>query len=156
MVVEFDAPKEYSFPESKLGLQSLDNTAKLVKSKGRANIWKTNINSLSADALKLLDQTQSPKIRYSPVFRSKKNGFIMALPGNIVIEFLSYWSDNQIENWLATKGFKPIKKLDISERNFYEIETPAGIASLNIANLLIGQEGVVSSSPNWWREAVPK
>ncbi|WP_420626626.1 hypothetical protein [Candidatus Poriferisodalis sp.] len=40
--------------------------------------------------------------------------------------------------------------------NGYFVETEPGFPSLNLANSLATQDGVVLSSPNWWTELVTK
>ncbi|TGN17107.1 hypothetical protein [Leptospira idonii] len=154
LLAEFGAPEEHTSPKSKSGVRALDKNAGLVRIKGRTNIWKTNAQGGSVSTSKSLNQ--SKRIGYSPVFRSSQDGTLLALPGNIIVEFSPSLSHSHIENWLAMKGLRPVKKLEIANRNFYEVETPAGVPALNLANSLVGQEGVVSSSPNWWREVSPK
>ncbi len=154
MLAEFGNPIQPNDNGARSAVKSSDSSASLVKSHGNLNLWKTNSKSGSVAVAKSLNSNS--KIGYSPVFRTGKSGSLLALPGNILVEFDETMSDAKIETFLLSKGLRIKKKLDIPGRNFYEVETPAGVASLNLANTLFGQPGVISSSPNWWREAVAK
>ena len=44
-----------------------------------------------------------------------------------------------------------VEKLGFIENGFF-IETDPGFPSLDLANALAPQEGVLISSPNWWTE----
>ncbi|WP_411824409.1 hypothetical protein [Leptospira sp. 'Mane'] len=154
LLAEFGAPPEYRDAKSKSGIRSLDGNANLVKGKGMVNIWKTGADGGAVGASKTLNRSRS--ITYSPVFMHSKGSGLLALPGNIIVDFSTSMTDKQVENFLASKGLRSLKKIEILNHNFYEVETPAGVSALNIANSLVGQSGVVSSSPNWWREAAAK
>lgn len=154
MLAEFGNPVQPNDNGSRSAVKSSDSSASLVKTHGNLNLWRTNAKSGSVAVAKSLNSNS--KIGYSPVFRTGKSGPLLALPGNILMEFEESMSESKIETFLLGKGLRIKKKLDIPGRNFYEIETPAGVASLNLANSLYGQPGVISSSPNWWREAVAK
>ncbi len=156
LVAEFGVPANSTSQKSNISSPILiaDPKADLLRKQGNVHIWKTNAQGGSVSTSKSLNQ--SKRIGYSPVFRSSQDGTLLALPGNIIVEFSPSLSHSHIENWLAMKGLRPVKKLEIANRNFYEVETPAGVPALNLANSLVGQEGVVSSSPNWWREVSPK
>ena len=91
-----------------------------------------------------------------PVFRSE-SGELMTLPGGVLLVLDPEWSEAQVNSFLSENG---IKQDRLSELNFaangYFIETEPGFPSLNLANTLAALDGVVISSPNWGREAVPK
>ncbi len=154
LIAEFGAPSEYTETKSTLGVRSLDSTATVLRKSGTASIWKTKAKGNPVSAAKTLNGSGS--IRYSPLFTSMQGSSYLALPGNIIVDFQTSWSRDKVENFLASKGLRAVNKLEMLGHNYYEVETPAGAASLNIANSLYGQEGVVSSSPNWWRDVVAK
>ncbi|TGL60329.1 hypothetical protein EHQ58_07490 [Leptospira ognonensis] len=135
-------------------LVKADANAKLIRSHGQINIWKTNGQGGAVGISKSLNQSQNQG--YSPIFRSLKGSANLALPGNIIVELERGITEKQAEVFFGSKGLRIFKKHELDGRNFYEVETPAGAASLNIANSLYGQSGVISSSPNWWREVTAK
>lgn len=153
VLAEFGAhPDTVSKPE-KSAVRGLDKNASLLKNKGSVNLWKTNASGGSLGASKSLNKSSNGK--YSPVFESSQ-GANLALPGNIIVELETSITEKQAEVFFGSKGLRIFKKHELDGRNFYELETPAGAASLNIANSLFGQTGVISSTPNWWREVVAK
>ncbi|MBX7101158.1 MAG: hypothetical protein K1X89_25810 [Myxococcaceae bacterium] len=82
-------------------------------------------------------------------------GRLMALPGGIVVTFKPEWTDAQVREWSAAKGYPVRQKLAITG-NWYVLGTPAGQASLDAANAVHQSGEVVSASPNWWLETVTK
>jgi len=138
----------------KSAVQKVDQSAELIKTSGIVNLWKTNGKDGSIGVSKTLND--SNQNGYSPVFKTVKGSTLLALPGNIIVELEPSISQKQAEVFFGSKGLRIFKKLELGDRNFYEVETPAGAASLNLANSLVGQPGVISSTPNWWREVTAK
>ena len=91
-----------------------------------------------------------------PVFRSE-SGELMTLPGGVILVFESGMDSTAIDAFFTSHAIDSaaVEELDYLP-NAYFIETPAGLASLTLANRLAGQDGVELSSPNWWVERVPK
>ena len=91
-----------------------------------------------------------------PVFRSA-SGSIMTLPGGVLLVFDEQWDQPRINTFVATNGIDKgsIRALDFTPNAFF-IDTAPGLASLELANALAAEEGVVISSPNWRREVVPR
>jgi hypothetical protein len=138
----------------KSAIQKVDQSAELVKTSGVVNLWKTNGKDGSIGVSKTLND--SNQNGYSPVFKTVKGSSLLALPGNIIVELDASINQKQAEAFFGSKGLRIFRKLDLAGRNYFEVETPSGAASLNIANSLYGQSGVISSTPNWWREVVAK
>ena len=92
-----------------------------------------------------------------PEFRSESGGGMMKLPGGVILLLDESLDDAAVDDFFTRND---ISKKNVTEigylDNAFLVETDAGFPSLNLANELAGQEGVVSSSPNWQRERVAK
>ena len=88
-----------------------------------------------------------------PVFRSEWGGGLMTLPGGVLLVLDSTWDNAKVQSFYSENGISPerISELDFIP-NGYFVETEPGFPSLEMANALADQDGVVVSSPNWWRE----
>ena len=91
-----------------------------------------------------------------PVFRSE-SGELMTLPGGVLVILDSAWSSASVELFFGINGvtLDRVSELGWLPNGFY-VDTDPGFASLTLANALLGQPGVESSTPNWLRSAVPK
>ena len=91
-----------------------------------------------------------------PVFRSE-SGALMTLPGGVLLVLSSEWSQAETNDFFSNNGIKMdrVSELDYVANGFF-VETDPGFPSLDLANALAVQEGVVISSPNWGREVTPK
>ena len=91
-----------------------------------------------------------------PVFRSE-SGALMTLPGGVLLVLSSEWSQAQTNAYFSNNGIKMdrVSELDYVTNGFF-VETEPGFPSLDLANALEAQDGVVISSPNWGREVTPK
>ncbi len=89
-----------------------------------------------------------------PVFRSA-SGSIMTLPGGVLLVLDEQWDQRRINTFVATNGIDKgsVRALDFTPNAFF-IDTAPGLASLELANALAAEEGVVIASPNWRREVV--
>ena len=89
-----------------------------------------------------------------PVFVSA-GGDLMTLPGGVLLALDPEWSGGAIDRFFSANG---INQSRVSERSFaanaFFVETEPGMPSLELANALASQEGVVIASPNWRQEAV--
>ena len=87
-----------------------------------------------------------------PVFRSESDGGLMTLPGGVLLGLDPEWSEAEVEDFFS----RHIPEAQRSEIGFlpngFLIETEPGFPSLELANELADQPGVVLSSPNWQRE----
>lgn len=144
-------------PGSSLSRSPLKNAqpgASLVREQGSGRLWKTSEKGLGSVAVaKSLNSSASGK--FSPVFRQSGGAQLLALPGNIIVQLDPTFTDSEAEDFFAKQGLRIERKLEIG-KNFFEIQTPSGVSSLNIANSISEKPGVLSSSPNWWREVVAK
>ena len=92
-----------------------------------------------------------------PVFRSESSGTLMTLPGGVLLVLDAEWSTAETNAFFARNKIKlsRVSDLDVAANSFF-VETEPGLASLNLANALAEQDGVLISSPNWWREHTTK
>ena len=87
-----------------------------------------------------------------PVFRSS-SGALMTLPGGVLLVFDRDWGKAKTDAFLASHGIAAARVSPLGAvRNGFVVATGPGFASLELANALAGEDGVVLSSPNWWRE----
>ena len=88
-----------------------------------------------------------------PVFRSESGGELMTLPGGIILALDPEWDQHTVEGFLSRNGIAldRTSELDFLPNGFF-VETEPGFPSLELANTLADQDGVILSSPNWSRE----
>ena len=92
-----------------------------------------------------------------PVFKSESGGGLMTLPGGVLLALDPDWDQTEVDSFFQDNGISPdqVSELGFIENGFL-IETDSGFPSLDLANELAGQEGVMISSPNWSREVEAK
>lgn len=92
-----------------------------------------------------------------PVFRSQSGGGLMTLPGGVLLSLDPEWDQARVESFFSEND---ISKERISELGFipngFLVETAPGFPSLELANALAAQDGVVAASPNWTRQVEAK
>ncbi|WP_420625273.1 cadherin domain-containing protein [Candidatus Poriferisodalis sp.] len=88
-----------------------------------------------------------------PVFRSASGGELMTLPGGVLLALDPEWDEAGVNGFFARNNIWKgrISELDYISNGFL-VRTEPGFPSLELANALAAQKGVVVSSPNWWRE----
>ncbi len=92
-----------------------------------------------------------------PVFRSESGGGLMTLPGGVLLALDPGWDDAQVEGFFSNNEISTERTSELGFlRNGFLIETEPGFPSLELANALAGQEGVLISSPNWRTEVEAK
>ena len=92
-----------------------------------------------------------------PVFRSESGGELMMLPGGVMLLLDPEWDRARIEVFFSLRNISTDRTSELAflENGFF-VKTEPGFRSLELANSLAAQEGVVVSSPNWWREVEAK
>ena len=92
-----------------------------------------------------------------PVFRSESGGELMTLPGGVLLALEPGWDQARVDNFFLENNISKDRTSELTfiENGFY-VETGPGFPSLELANDLAAKDGVVISSPNWWREAQTK
>ena len=87
-----------------------------------------------------------------PVFRSQ-SGDLMTLPGGVLLALDATWDQVRANRFFSDNGIDTsrVEGRDFAVNAFF-VETAPGFPSLNLANELAEQEGVLISSPNWQME----
>ena len=92
-----------------------------------------------------------------PVFRPESGGGMMTLPGGVLLVLDAEWDQSEIEGFFLGNDIATDRTSELGYlTNGFLIETEPGFAALEVANALTDQQGVVLSSPNWWREVEAK
>ena len=92
-----------------------------------------------------------------PVFRSESGGELMTLSGGVLLALDPDWDESQVDDFFTQNNISNdrVSELDFIENGFV-IETGSGFPSLNLANELAEEDGVLISSPNWSRQVETK
>ena len=92
----------------------------------------------------------------TPQFQSD-SGNSLSLPGGVLVVLNADWGGDEVDEFFASNEIKPAQLTAMPPlTNTYLIATPPGLASLELANSLAGQSGVIAASPNWQREITTK
>ena len=88
-----------------------------------------------------------------PVFRSETGNTLMTLPGGVLLVLDAEWDQHDIDRFFSDNqvDHHSVTEFDFLD-NAFLVPTEPGFPSLELANRLVGLPGVVSSSPNWWRD----
>ena len=105
----------------------------------------------------LVTKDSSRRSTGHPMFRSESSGPLMTLPGGVLLVLDTEWSTAETNAFFARNRIKlsRVAALDIAANSFF-VETEPGFPSLELANTLAAQDGVLISSLNWWREHTTK
>ena len=92
----------------------------------------------------------------APVF-SSNSGSLMTLPGGVMLALDETWTKEQTNAFFKLNSIQTsrVSELDYLANGFF-IETDPGFPSLELANSLAGQGGVVAASPNWRQQVAKK
>ena len=92
-----------------------------------------------------------------PVFRSESGGGLMTLPGGVLLMLDPEWDHTKVASFFSGNEIPTDRVSELGYlQNGFVVETEPGFASLELANALASKQGVVLSSPNWWREVEAK
>lgn len=128
-----------------------DSGAKMVHQSGGVRIWKLANQSMITDLRSGRIPTNLSG-GFSQVFTSGRDGgSFKALAGGVIVALKKEWSASEVQVWADTHGYNLQRKLPLSG-NYYVVDGASGIGSLHLANEIRLQQGVLWSSPNWWRE----
>ena len=88
-----------------------------------------------------------------PVFRSESGGGLMTLTGGVLLALDPEWDQAKVQSFFSRNNISTNRTSELEFlKNVFLVKTEPGFPSLELANALAGQDGVVSSSPNWHRE----
>lgn len=81
----------------------------------------------------------------------------MTLPGGVLLLLDSGLDQAKVESFFSQNEIPldRVSELGFLENGFF-VETGPGLPSLELANALAAQDGVLISSPNWWIEVEAK
>lgn len=126
-----------------------DSNASIVKNQGPMRVWKTDSDSTKKSVSRSIGSKAASRLL--PVYRSP-TGSILIPTGNMIVYFSMGILDSQVKSWAASKGLRAIQKMPFSTKNAWEIETPPGTQSIEIANSVRGESIVEVAIPNFWME----
>jgi hypothetical protein len=108
--------------------------------------------SMPADASGAAAPSTNPPAALSPVFLDA-SGNPRALPGGVIVSLKEPLPEAQARGELEAAGLQPVRR--IGER-MWMVESPAGIASLELANRLHETGRFEFVQPNWWKPRTTK
>ncbi len=95
-------------------------------------------------------------VETQPVFRSE-SGDVMTLPGGVLVVLDPTWGHQAVQAFFGAHGIPETRVEDQAfAANAFLVDTPPGLPSLELANRLAGEDGVVVSSPNWATAVFPR
>ena len=85
-----------------------------------------------------------------PVFLAESGGGLMTLPGGALLALDPAWDEARINRFFSDNNIEwsRVTKQEFAD-NAFLVETAPGLPSLQLANALAVQAGVLISSPNW-------
>ena len=88
-----------------------------------------------------------------PVFKSESGGGLMTLPGGMMLVLDPEWDQTTVDKFLQGSGINldQVSELDFLDNAFF-VQTDPGFPSLELANELADEDGVIVSSPNWQQQ----
>ncbi len=112
---------------------------------------------ISRGQLKVARKQSGDGRDFQPVFKPESGDGLMTLSGGVLLALDGNWDDAQVEEFFADNNIPQdrLSELDFIDNGFF-VQTDPGFPALDLANELARQEGVVSASPNWSRERVPR
>ena len=162
VVLDRDSGQEFSGQGSVFTWQDGDATRRLVL---QTDLVVESADSVSPDDVVVAGTGDERIIRRQarhgkdapPVFRSESGGTLMTLPGGVLLVLDSEWDAEQAKSFFARNGIAEDRTSVLGPfPNGFQIDTEPGFPSLELANALAGQDGVVLASPNWWQETVAR
>lgn len=96
---------------------------------------------------RMLESRSAP---FSAVFSDSPGApWSRALPGGVVVAFATHLNETAVRQLAQRHALHLEKKLALSGHNIWQARTASGIASLEKAQSLQGQAGILWCSPNW-------
>lgn len=115
--------------------------AELVGTYGEVTIWRVRITPARWNELAALG-------KYSPVF-GEEQGQLRALPGGVIVRLVPALSGQKADDWFRARRLSatPLSALP----GTYKVDTPAGLAALEVSKQLGALPEVVEAVPDWWQ-----
>ena len=146
-----DAGKVYTWKDGDRTLSVVLQTDLAIQNNGAIKSTDTVVSKGAQESIVEISNSQYQTSL--PVFRSKSGGELMTLPGGVLLALDPNWDSASIDSFFASNNIsrKQVVALDFIENGFF-IETGPGFPSLELANQLADQDGVLIASPNWQAE----
>jgi hypothetical protein len=114
--------------------------AELVATYGEVTIWRLALAPAQWNSLAALG-------RYSPVF-GEKQGQMRALPGGVIVRLAPALRGEKADEWFRARHLaaKPLSSLP----GTYVVDTPPGLAAVDLSKQLGTAPDVLHAEPNWW------
>jgi hypothetical protein len=95
--------------------------------------------------------------RFSPVLHDGPSATLpmRALPGGVVATFAPDWNRARVDAWVHAHGLTIASEV-IAGGNVFELATPPGLESLQIANQLRATGELLACTPNFWQQFSPR
>ena len=91
-----------------------------------------------------------------PVFRAE-SGQLMTLPGGVLVMLDGDWDSARIERFFSENSIAMSRvEEQIFAPNAFLVSTDPGFPSLQVANALAGQDGVIFAVPDWQTETTER
>ena len=92
-----------------------------------------------------------------PVFRPESGGGLMTLPGGVLLALDPGWDQARVDDFFSRNNISSHRTSELEFLpNGFLVDTEPGLSSLELANGLAAEDGVVAASPNWWIEVEAK
>ncbi len=135
-------------------VKSLDKSAQTKLDKGNIKLHKVSDANLKSELSKGNVPKSSSNSLFVPALSTTgdESGLIVPI-GGVIVEFAKGTDEASAKAWAAKHKLNLVKKVVGS---FYLVDSPAGIAAIELANSLREKEGVISAIPNFWKNAQTK
>ena len=149
-------PTLEAFPSSQGAVYTWDDGDRTLQARLQVDLTVTKDGGISSRETIVRSDIGSDTAQKSggfPVFRSP-SGALMTLPGGVLLVFDAAWDQAAVDDFFVRNqiGVSRVSELGWLPNGFF-VDTEPGFPSLDLANALTGQDGVVLSSPNWWTES---
>ncbi len=135
-------------------IQSIDKNAQTRFTKGKIKLHKVSDPNLKESLAKgIVPKDVKKQGAFLPALSTTGDESGLIVPsGNIIVK-LNTKEESEAKAWAEKNKLKYVKKLFGSS---FVIESVAGIEAIQLANELRSKEGVLSATPDFFTNAVPK
>jgi hypothetical protein len=145
------------FTSSNSLIKSFDKSATTIVSGSNLKIHRITDSSIKSSLGKgVLPIGMERTGQFSHVFSESGQEVGMMVPANLILVFDKTYTESLVKNFLNDFSLKQLGTLKLVSGNHYIIESTPGLSTLELANYLRLQPGVISASPDWMKHAVRK
>lgn len=156
--------KSYNFGERRQVLTELpelvvefgDNGAPITSRNSSASVYRQQRGAVvyRMSPVDARDAAARTGAKRSKVYIDR-GGNMMALPGNIIVRREGPCDMAANRQWADDNGLVLVRCLS-QRRNMFIVESPAGDATLELAERIATMDGVLSVEPDWWQPMEPR